>query len=94
MKITKIVASVAAGIVAVALSGCGTLVTHAFSQNPGPYEGVKTDVQAGTEAFSKFQPVKGSLWLLDTPLSAVGDTVTLPQALHNRPARSSGTGSE
>ena len=78
-----------------ALCGCGTMHNMSGGSPYTPYGGVRQDVkqvgQAARQATEAGSPrefgkaiATGTLSALDAPLSAVGDTVTLPRVLATR----------
>jgi uncharacterized protein YceK len=71
------------------VSGCGTI--RNLSQTPEVYGGVKIDNEVGVKyrerrpAEEEHDIVNAAKWVatvVDLPLSAVADTVTLPYVLH------------
>jgi hypothetical protein len=77
----------------IATSGCGTManlegkslpmISHVQVEEPRPFGGVGRDIRW----ISTMTPPANLMFVGDLPLSLVGDVVTLPRTLRNKPAR-------
>jgi uncharacterized protein YceK len=80
--------ALAAALLALALSGCGT-VCNLANEDPQPYGGVVADVQFAFTPVERDMKDNGAFVFLglvaaDVALSLVGDTITLPLAIYLR----------
>ena len=72
-----------AALAAAACAGCGTVqnFTVGWKGRTEPYGGVNIAVNRMKKACDVEQTVRGGLYVFDTALSAIGDTVMLPVTL-------------
>jgi uncharacterized protein YceK len=101
-------AGIVAMAVTALLSGCGTVanmqpgasMTSAgpSGEEPQVYGGVKSDtvaIRSWASAVANGEPDSAArllMWTLDLPLSAIGDTLTLPYTLSHQPEQAPNTG--
>lgn len=71
------------------LTGCGSITgrTHLAEGNTY-YPGVQTDIEgAQGDSEHDYNFIQGTLWVLDLPFSAIGDTLMLPMDYFHGPWR-------
>ena len=91
--------AIAAIIICSIAGGCGTLVNLPEAEYPGmlkpdvtrlPYGGVRMDAAIGSDCLLSPPygvPVGAYILFVDLPLSAIGDTLTLPYVLYMGPSK-------